>query len=199
MYQILKRIILIIPWIGIYVKVSAQVLQQGDEILYWTKNNQLTLDDFRGLPSREDTILSGVSTKNMTHKLGAIIKGIDVLIKTEQGKTVFTIRAGMKKNLSWIKNYGDTISLKHEQGHFDICEIYARILRRDIKRAKSLSEAKEMFEKTTSDEEIEQGNYDKVNTFQSGGITPNWKQKILNRLKELESYKKAVVVVPIDN
>lgn len=129
----------------------------------------------------------------LTHKLGAIIKSIDVHLMTERCKTTFTIQAGMKQSLSWIKVYCDTIELKHEQGHFDICEIYVRILRRDIKNAKSLSEAKEIYEMTSADEKTKQDNYEKDNTYQGGGITSDWEEKISNRLKELDAYKNSVI------
>ena len=154
--------------------------------------------DFQGKPKKEDTTLHNVSPKMLTHKLGSIIISIDVDYVTARGKTVFTIRAGMKKNASWIKDKGDTLSLKHEQGHFDICEIYARILRRDIRNAKSFSEAKAIYDKVATDEEREHNSYDKENTFQEDGITQSCKEKIFSRLKELERYEHPVVALPID-
>lgn len=198
MYKLLRRLNLIIPGICFFNALHSQTIQQNDDILYWTKKHRLTFVDFKGKISLEDTALHEGSTKMLTHKLGAIVKSIDVRLVTERGKTVFTINAGMKKESSWIKDYGDTVSLKHEQGHFDICEIYARILRRDIQKVKSLSEAKEMYDKIATDEESEQDKYDKENTFQLGGITTDWSEKIINRLKELESYHNPIVTLTID-
>ena len=96
----------------------------------------------------------------------------------------------MNKSLSWIRNINDTITLKHEQGHFDICEIYARILRREIKKATSVSEAQTIFNNISDEENLEQDKYDSENTFVLGGITAKWKNDINDRLKLLESYKK---------
>lgn len=204
--QILSKLILIMRNVfrnaGIKIFfilfIVAFTAQKEDDILFWTENHRLTFDDFQGKPEQSDTTLYESSPNMMTHKLGAIIKSIDVHLSTQRGKTVFTIYAGMQKNQSWIKYPGDSITLSHEQGHFDICEIYARILRRDIQRAKSLSEAKDIYEKVSADEENEQDKYDEENTFQSGGITDAWRDKILNRLKELEAFNKPVITIPID-
>lgn len=182
----------------IFCRLHSQTLNNEDDILYWSQHHRLTFDNFKWKPTQSDTTLSEASPAMLTHKLGAIIKSIDVHILTKHSKTTFTIQAGMKPNLSWIKDYGDTAELKHEQGHFDICEIYARILRRDIKKATSLSEAKEIYEKTIADEEAEQNKYDSHNTYQAGGIAPDWKEKVSTRLKELDAYKNPVVTLPID-
>lgn len=197
MYKLLKNLTLIIPCICFFTTLNSQGIQ-NDDILYWTKYHRLTFSDLQGQPNQGDTTLHKASPNMLTHKLGSIIISIDVHLLTNNGRTNFTIYAGMKRSLSWIKDYADTISLKHEQGHFDICEIYARILRRDIQNAKSLSEAKEIFDKVSTDEELEQDNYDSENTFQSGGITLNWNEKICNRLKELEAFDNPVVTLAID-
>lgn len=197
MYRFNRRIQLIIICLCILCRLHAQVQDHNDNILYWSQDHRLTFDDFKGKPSHEDTTLRKASPDMLTHKLGAIIKSIDVKFLSERGKTTFTIRAAMKENLSWIKDHDDTIELKHEQGHFDICEIYARILRHDIKNAKSLSEAKEIYEQTAINEEAEQDNFDKENTYQAGGITTEWNEKIARRLEELDAYKNPVVILSI--
>lgn len=198
-HELLRKFKVVVSCICFCTALNSQPVQSDNDILYWTKNSRLTFSDFQGMPSQKDTTFYEASPKILTHKLGSIIKSIDVHLVTESGKTTFTIYAGMKKNLSWIKDYGDTISLKHEQGHFDICEIYTRIFRQEIKNAKSLSEAKAIFDKVSTDEELEQGNYDRDNTFQLGGITKDWSEKIINRLKELEPYSNSVVTLSIDN
>lgn len=176
---------------------NAQTHRPDTNILYWTTNPILIFADFQRKPEPADTALNPPA-KTLTHTLGAIVKSVDVHFVTTRGKTVFTIRAAMKKNASWIRNANDTVTLKHEQGHFDICEIYARMLRRDIAKTKSLLAAKEVYERTLQKEEAEQDEYDKENTFQKGGITPGWTAAIHSRLQALEPYKDPVVVLPID-
>jgi hypothetical protein len=194
----LKRFLLLSIWLCTFANGNAQTLGPDTNILYWTTNPILLFADFEGRPERSDTVSNQPPVKMLTHTLGAIVKSIDVHFVTTGRKTVFTIRAAMKKNASWIRNYNDTVSLKHEQGHFDICEIYARMLRRDIAKAKSLVAAKVVYEETLQKEEAEQDKYDTENTFQRGGITPGWKAAISSRLKALEEYQNPVVILPVD-
>lgn len=179
------------------IKSNAQSLQNASKF-FWSENHRLTISDFKGIPAKDDTVLQNVSPNLWTHKLSAITKSIDVSLNTEKNKTTFTIRAGMLPEFSWIKDPGDTIELKHEQGHFDICEIYARMLRRDIKKALTLDEAKSIYEKISTEEETEQDAYDLVNTFQAGGITADWKEKIASRLEALKAFKNPVIILPFD-
>lgn len=178
--------------------VLANTRSNDDDILYWRKDQLLTFADFQGKPSQQDTSLREVSAGLLTHTLGAIIKSIDVQVITQKGKTTYTIFAGMKKNLSWLKNGADSLSLKHEQGHFDICEIYARRLRSDIRHAKTLQESKDMFDRLTNEEEAEQDRFDLENTIEFGGITPFWKKQIKEHLTALDAYQEPIVVVLID-
>ncbi len=196
MHQCLSPFHLILLCLSVFCNLNARAQNTGDT-LYWSQNHRLVFEDFKGKPTKSDTTLYEATPDMLTHKLGAIVKSIDVHFLAEHNKTTFTIMAGMKRSLSWIKDDGDTTALKHEQGHFDICEIYARILRRDIKNAKSLSDAKAIYEKTSADEEAEQDNYDKDNTYQAGGITSEWQEKISNRLKALEAFKNPVITLSI--
>ena len=66
---------------------------------YWNKNQPLTFNDFQGKPKQEDTGYHLISSTTLTHKLGAIIKSINVDITTVKGKTTFVIQAAMLKNI----------------------------------------------------------------------------------------------------
>jgi len=189
-----KLVIILSLCVSASAGLKAQPTEAIDKVRYWTKDKPLGFEDFQGKP-REDSI---AGEERVLHRYGAIVKAIDVHLATKRGKTVITILAGMKKNLSWIRETGDSLTLTHEQGHFDICEIYARILRRDIQEAKSLLEAREIYEKVTADEELEHDQYDKENNFETGGITKEWKKRIMNRLQELALFENPVVTLPID-
>lgn len=193
----LTCVLLIIIWLYSPVLTHAQPPTSKEDILYWSATPRLTFKDFQGKPNKEDTTLRALSPETMTHKMGSIMTTIHVNFESHQGKTTFTIRAGMDRNSSWIKNSGDTISLKHEQAHFDITEIHARQLRKDILKAKSLSEAKDIYDKITKDEEEEQKEFDKENNYQSGGVSKKWKEKIAEKLKELDQYQQPVLKLAI--
>ena len=179
----------------IILSISSSFLEAG--FLFWNKNHRLDFADFKGFPTASDTTLLKTDKMYTTHKLGSISKSIDVKLVNKSGKTTFTIYAGMNQNDSWIKNTNDSLTLKHEQGHFDICEIYARMLRKEIKNVKSLAEANILYTKISNDENAEQDIYDKENTFQLGGITPKWQESIIERLKVLDAYENPVIILPI--
>lgn len=175
--------------------ISSSFIDEG--ILFWNKNTRLSFDNFKGVPTVNDTSLIRTDKIYSAHRLGVFSKSIDVKLINKGGKTTFTIYAGMNQNHSWIRNKGDTVTLKHEQGHFDICETYTRILREEIKNAKTLAEANELFNKISDDENIEQDAYDKENTFQLGGITVKWQELIKEKLMALAAYQNPIIILPI--
>ena len=189
--------ICVVVYLCLSTTLFAQSKNSTEDLLFWTPDYRLSGEDFKGQIRHEDTLLLARSSETLTHKLGTIITALDVHVKTEWGKTTYTVRAAMNRSRSWIKNEGDTIVLRHEQGHFDICEIYARMLRRDIRKAKSLAEAKAIYNKTMDLEEIEHLAYDRENTYPLGGTTEAWANKIQDRLQQLDTYKKAAVTVPV--
>jgi len=195
----ITKTVLLIVCFSIYESTHAQTTQNSDDIIFWTETYRLQFADFKGAPAQQDTAMQKVNAAKLTHKLGSIKESVDVRVDKQNGKTVFIVNGGMKRNESWIKNNGDTITLRHEQGHFDICEIYARMLRRDLLKAKSLAEAREMFEKASNDEASEQDKYDAENTFQTGGITVEWQANISTRLHELDEYDNNMVTLPFNS
>jgi hypothetical protein len=182
----------------VFLQVRSQSPNSDFDLIYWSEGKLLTFSDFKGRPYEGDTTSHEAGNNIQKHKLGAIVKSIDVHLLTEKSKSTFTIRAGMNRAMSWIQNFNDTAILKHEQAHFDICEIYARILRREITKASNLSNAKEIYDKISSQEEAEQDNFDQANAYEGGGITIDWTEKIKKQLKELEGFKDAIVILPFD-
>jgi len=174
---------------------STEYYSKSDKIA-WDVNYRLTFDDFRGRGG-SDTLLF---KNDMEFKeLGKITKAIIVNTKADSKRAEFTINAVMDRSKSWIRYANDTACLKHEQGHFDICEIYARLLRKKILEAKSLSDAKEMYYQVVKDEETEQKLYDRDNSGLPEGINSYWEEKIISRLEELAEYDNPQVTVKFRN
>lgn len=86
------------------------------DTLYWDKNRKLTWEDFQGLP--DFSTIYGANT----------VSGFLTKSKyTSDTSISVTIAAVFYKNKSWQKcQYQTPQSLVHEQGHFDITEVYAR-------------------------------------------------------------------------
>ena len=90
--------------------------------IIWIKEIKLKWSDFKGAP-KENTVLAAVSSVGISYK--EISHSID--------KYFFEVNAEFEKNKSWVwvKKASDSI-LVHEQGHFDLAEIYARKMRQGL-------------------------------------------------------------------
>lgn len=197
MYLFNKSSLLLIlgSFLVFHISYAQRSDDKGDDRIFWSARQKLTFGDFQGSPDSADTALHHLSATSLSHHLGSIVSAIVVYPSKEQAKTTFAIYAVMNKNKSWIIHKNEK-ELSHEQGSFDICEIYARILRRGIKQTKTVAEARDLYDKITADEAGEQKRYDKENTYENGGITTEWKEKLAARLKELELFSRPIVIMP---
>jgi hypothetical protein len=198
MIQLISEIVIKVAALCFCVLPARMVQAQSpaQEVRFWKKDQSLSFEDFKGRPVQKDTAGSGTySQEALTHRLGTIVTALDVLVRTDKGKTIFTIRAAMDTKASWIRNREDAITLRHEQGHFDIAEIYARMLRKNIRKAKTKKESEIIYEKVMEAENREHDAYDRENTFLLGGTTNAWALKIAKRLQQLAAYDEAKIVV----
>lgn len=194
---LMKNIELLLLCVACSQLCCCQQPLQRDSIKYWSKREPLSFADFEAQPAFKDTGAVMVSDKLRTHKLGAIVTSIDVQVNRGEKSTTFTIRAAMLTTSSWLKNKSDSILLKHEQGHFDICEIHTRLLRKAMRNARSMREARQLWEDAMAKEELEQLAFDVDNTYEAGGITPGWLASITNRLNQLNAYQNSKLVLAI--
>jgi len=96
--------------------------ERSKDYIYWDQR-ALTWADFKGAVPKSKFIA-------LTHSAIKLDFG-------GEGKTIwFTIESIFYPKKSWKKKGVDDHILKHEQGHFDITEIYARILRKTLSETK---------------------------------------------------------------
>jgi len=92
---------------------------QRDSILKWTPDRRLTYNDFLGQRP----------TPEMSHDdfdtLAVIDCSINYNIGIKNGKLIIHAYAFVNPHKSWMDEK-NVFVLKHEQGHFDIAEIFAR-------------------------------------------------------------------------
>ena len=96
---------------------------QGDEFIEWSPAERLTWDDYLAKPSSSSDAAAITSTS-----LGLEYHVRDNVLS-------YTITCRFSKTRSWGK-YRTEYILDHEQGHFDITEIYARKLENAIQEYK---------------------------------------------------------------
>src|SRR5699024_4005911 len=107
-----------------------------------------------------------------------------------------TIKTYFVPSRSWVKPGKQTATLlKHEQLHFDISELYARKLRKEINAVHfesedSQNEVQKLFREYTGKREQEQKRYDRE-TRHGKDLTQQkkWQKKIEDRLQQLTEFK----------
>jgi len=107
------------------------------EKMAWNENKKLTWADFKGKPSGS-AVYAASTNSGISFSFAS---------KTREGKTTldYTVQTNFYPQLSWFrKEVVSPYILAHEQTHFDISELYARILRKKLKEAKLSTNGKKM-------------------------------------------------------
>ncbi len=175
--------------------ISSLVLGQTTKIL-WHENNPLEWVDFKARPDG----------KSKFHALTASTFGAS----TSSGKnnTVFIkITSYFIPERSWVKpGKQKTALLKHEQLHFDLCEVYARQLRQQMKEKDNWSAKKfsRDFQKMTKSllkkYERAQNKYDrKTQHGLKKEVQAKWEQDVARQLKELSDHRTISFKVSVRN
>lgn len=106
-----KILLLILPLLSI--------LPADENLIEWSPSRKLKWDDFKGTPSPTSNN-AALTNSSITVEFGYNNKGL-----------THSIKCRFNKSLSWGRIKNDYI-LNHEQGHFDIAEIHARILHKSL-------------------------------------------------------------------
>ncbi|MBS1946140.1 MAG: DUF922 domain-containing protein [Bacteroidetes bacterium] len=151
-------------------------------LIDWNANRKLTWDDFRAKPDKNspNAALTGTNIR------------FDFSYNSSQGFQ-YHITCQFDKNKSWGRVKNDYILL-HEQGHFDIAEIYARRLCKafreyhpNVQSAKN--EVATIYEKTMDKLSKAQKQYDLETGFSINKEKQiEWQRKIEGELKSLQAY-----------
>lgn len=116
-------------------RITAQIYRVPDFRKYekeiiWSANRKLTWDDFKGSPKPiSNTNVAATSYCGFGFETNRVALFKKIKIYT---KAVFDCK------LSWVAKdqVGRQDLLEHEQTHFDLCEVYSRILRKRIEEKK---------------------------------------------------------------
>jgi uncharacterized protein DUF922 len=153
-----------------------------DEAIQWT-TKKLSWDDYLAKPSVNDEAAAITSTGI----------GVEYIVKNNQ--LSYKISCLFSKNRSWGRFRSDYI-LSHEQGHFDITEIYARKLARAIKEYEFnpktyKSDLDEIYKILMREKENYQEQYDHETDYSRDRINQGlWLQRIQDQLEELKDWSK---------
>ncbi len=113
--------------------------QKEVEKIAWDEDRKLTWDDFQGAPDRNADFVASTNS--------AIHFGYRFTITNNKVDVDYTVECFFNPKLSWfVPGNVSPYILGHEQIHFDISELHARILRKRLERKKFTKNVKSEIE-----------------------------------------------------
>jgi hypothetical protein len=160
--------------------ITPKIKKLRNDTIVWRADSLLTKDDFK--------------SKSKGAALGFTASGIFLYPSENGGALVFYVEAIFMKSKSYITKYSDYV-LKHEQLHFDVCELYARKLRQkisetDFKKVRNVQQIiQNMYTRNMQEFSKEQEKYDKDTEHGLNAAKQQvWVDDIHKRLKKLDAY-----------
>jgi len=162
--------------------------------IHWNKDRALTWKDFKGRAK-------GSSPFHAT-TYGILKPGFEPITNTEYK---FTLEVLFDSKKSWVKKGKETDELLiHEQHHFNMFEIYARIFVKRLEESNALSGKKfsdnmnKTFQKIFKELIKLQDKYDKeTDHSKNEEKQKEWNIKLENMLKEYQGYAKREIIFEI--
>jgi len=154
---------------------------RNEELIYWNENRKLTWADYKGkIQKGSDAAASTATYLGIEYNVGK--DGFD-----------YKISCSFSKNKSWGLHKTDYI-LTHEQGHFDIAEIFARKLNKQMSEYKFNKDTfkddlRIIYQSLMTEKDAFQNQYDEeTNHSIKKEKQAEWLKKIEDLLKEHASY-----------
>lgn len=151
--------------------------KEDAEAIPWLEDRLLTWADFKSAPIRGTEAVASTSTS------------LGLAYKFQNGKLLYEITCSFSKTKSWGLLKTDYI-LAHEQGHFDITEIYARKLYQALAGYKASGrnnqqEINRLYQQIVKEKEHFQNLYDgQTDHSRSKKSQANWEEIIATLLDE---------------
>lgn len=154
---------------------------KNDDVIQWKSTYRLNWSDFKA-PPPANAANAALTSSGIMMKFG-----------TDGESLHYEISCNFVKNNSWGRIRNEHI-LAHEQGHFDIAEIFARKLNKELKayrfNSRSVSKDVNNIYKNVMDQLLQMQNlYDEQTDFSRNfGQQKEWLEKIDNYLTALNDY-----------
>lgn len=156
-------------------------LAQGDEFIEWSPLKKLTWSDYLATPASMSDAAAITST------------ALGMEYHVRNNILTYAITCRFSKTNSWGRHKTEYI-LRHEQGHFDITELFARKLAKEIKDykfdpKKYQQQLNKIYKKVMNEKEDYQEKYDKETDFsRNKEKQAEWLEKIKDELDELDEF-----------
>lgn len=155
--------------------------RKEEELLAWSDSRKLTWADYKGNPDAESDAAASTTS----------YLAIDYNIRSTSFS--YKIESRFSKTRSWGLHKTDYI-LRHEQGHFDIAEVFARKLHKKMSEYKFnrrtyQKDLKKIYDEVTQEKEEIQNSYDEeTNHSINKKKQTEWLGRIEEMLEEYEEY-----------
>lgn len=163
------------------------------DLIEWNVATKVNWDDYKG----------GITD---TSKIASSSCGIYCIPQVLGDSASVTLIAYFDRNKSWAnKRHTDSLFLKHEQGHFDLTEAYARKLRKKISsirpgRDKFSEEIKKFYNWAWDDLQKQQEAYDKATDHGAVDFAQRvWDAHIENLLLQNKEFATPTIKIGIVN
>ncbi|SRX55442.1 DUF922 domain-containing protein [Aequorivita sp. CIP111184] len=161
--------------------------QDSSEKIMWNETQKLTWEDFRGKPVRSASFVASTNT--------GISFQYSYSIKNGAVNAEYSVKSFFSPESSWyIPERVNPYILKHEQAHFDVSELHARMLRKKLKEKtftkKIKSEIEGIYQQVEQKRRAMQTNFD-AETDHSRNEEKEifWQKHIANQLAEYNDWK----------
>lgn len=164
--------------------------KMAQDTLIWSKDSLLTKEHFKAKRSAYGSNVPAYTTYFLfLHQ------------RENEGQRMFYVEAILLKSKSFMKE-ATPYTLKHEQLHFDICELHARRMRqkialKDFTKVKDVvSDLQKIYDKTSQECAKEEAKYDEDTQHGINAAKQQvWMDLIAKQLTELEEYSSTEVNV----
>ncbi len=180
-----RELLLMLAYVLISCDLTAQEMKQADELV-WNGPSMLKESDFRQVLPKSKGPSKSFSGAHRSLE-GYIYCGIYFSFKSHGPATAIMVYAFMKPDHSWLRDAQDKETLLHEQAHFNIAEIYARLLRGRLKEIKNAGAAQRIYKKCFNEMSETQRRFDNDHDGENS-VSPEWQEWISAELNRLEKY-----------
>lgn len=154
---------------------------KDEELIDWKTSRQLTWGDYKGKPDPNSDAAASTTTY------------LGIEYKMDDKGFGWKIECKFSITRSWGRTRTDHV-LKHEQGHFDIAELFARKLNQKMKgyqfnQTTYKDDLKTIYNGITAEKEAFQDLYDnETDHSRKKEQQSEWEKKIEKMLKDLKDY-----------
>lgn len=163
------------------ISIGKKSKEENNEFIPWTVRRDLSWDDFQGAPQHNTDAVASTSTS------------LGISYQLRNGELTYEVTCNFSKPKSWGLAKTPYI-LAHEQGHFDITEIFARKLNQRLleyrfNKRTYRQDINNIYQTTVAEKEAMQQAYDgETDHSRRRRFQREWFDRIDQMLKETAPY-----------